>query len=175
MSDFVNNGLPSWAQVRPGMEEEATLARVEEIALGDVLDEVLSWINHPEYVSVEAVREGEIFTLTSSYRGTEYEAQALIEGEGLTYVKPWGESRAPRPPLYGVKMTLPNCNGKVEVLLTENPGEEAEYNILSWGRAGTMYDGAEFENIPGAIAWNEGESQEEFRSRAHKEFLARIS
>lgn len=173
--EFINAQLPSWAQVVPGQEEIALLATIADVAREDLLDYVLSWINHPEYVTVEVAHDGHSFRLSSRYRRTDYAAVATVEGLGLKYIEPWAEARDPQPPLYGVKMTLPNNGGMVEVLLTERPKDNPEeYDIFAWGRGGTMYDGAVFENIPGEITWNEGETQAEFHERAHAELLARI-
>ena len=93
---FIKANTPGWSSVVPGEEAEAAREIVQRIAREDLLNGVLDWISHPEYVFVWSERDGENFHLSSTYNGRiYYDALVHIVGEELEYLKPWGEFRKP--------------------------------------------------------------------------------
>jgi len=89
--DLVKSTLPPWAEVIEGREEEALLDTITKVAQEDLLEGVLEWISHPDYLLIRTEELEGCFKVTAEYRGCLYEAVMEVSPSGLRYLKPWEE------------------------------------------------------------------------------------
>ena len=89
---LVKSILPPWACVIEGREVEALLNTIAEVSQEALLEGVLDWISHREYLLVwaEELEDG-AYKVNAEYRGCVYEAVVEVVDSGLSYLKPWEE------------------------------------------------------------------------------------